>query len=130
MKKQSGKQMADTAVKMLKAEAKEKGMKKTKTLDATPDWTSLVPMFIEWIQSGNSEQHLQASESIMQMARVSDAYRKNKSLFEASGDMLEVLKKAEGFIDSLWDVDAKGSQSSKVLSSIRKVIAKAEGASK
>ncbi len=94
MAKKTGKELADTAKNMVLESLAEKG-KLVKAVDATPDWTGLVPLFIEWIQDGNSEQHLQASESIMQMARISDSYRKNKLLFEASADMYEALKKVQ-----------------------------------
>lgn len=62
-------------------------------IDYTPSWESLVQLFIEWIQSGNSEQHTEATENLFRIAKIADAYRENQSLFEVSGEMYEALKK-------------------------------------
>ncbi len=62
------------------------------TIYVTPTWESLVPMFIDWIQDGNSEQHIDASENIMQMAKVSDAYRANEYKIKMHDELMLLLK--------------------------------------
>lgn len=87
---------------MKKQETKNKDKKKlVKTVDATPSWVSLVPLFIEWIQDGNSQQHMDASENIRQMAKIADAYRANIKKIEMHDELMDIVKKIYGGLDQL-----------------------------
>jgi hypothetical protein len=115
--KKSGRELAETAKAMLK-----QGGKKilVKTVDCTPDWVRLAPLFVEWIQNGNQQQYEEAQRSIMQMARISDDYRKNQSLFKASPDMLAALK------DALEILEASPVKFNGTILQVKQAIAKAE----
>jgi hypothetical protein len=91
MAKKTGKELADVAKNMVLGSLAGK-KKVVKTVDATPDWVGLVPLFMDWIQNGNPQQYEEAQRNLMQMARISDSYRKNQSLIMASPDMYEALK--------------------------------------
>jgi|CXWL01.1.fsa_nt_gi hypothetical protein len=71
---------------------KQSKKKLVATVDATPSWESLAGLFIEWIQSGNSQQHQDASESIFKMAKLSDAYRANLKKIEMHDEIIVLLK--------------------------------------
>ena len=90
-----------------------------KTVDCTPDWAGLAPLFIEWILGGNQKQYEEATRNIMQMARISDIYRKNQSMFMASPDMYEALKKVN---IELCNIPHEDSKTMKIKMGIVKVV--------
>jgi hypothetical protein len=90
MAKKTGKELAGIAKNMVLGSLATKG-KFVKTVDCTPDWVGLVPLFMDWIQNGNPQQYEEAQRNLIQMAKISDSYRKNQSLIMASPDMYEVL---------------------------------------
>ena len=117
MKKQSGRELASTAMAMLKKNKNQP--QKVKTVDCTPDWVGLVPLFIDWIQNGNQQQYEEAQRSIMQMAQISDAYRKSLPMLKASSNMHEALKKVN---IELCNIPHEDSKTMKVKMGIVKVV--------
>lgn len=93
MAKKTGKELAGIAKNMVLGSLAGK-KRVVKTVDATPDWVGLVPLFMDWIQNGNQKQYEEAQRNLMQMAKISDSYRKNQSLIMASPDMYEALDSA------------------------------------
>jgi hypothetical protein len=127
MAKKSGKQLADIAKNMVLGSFAGK-KKLVKTVDATPDWVGLIPLFMDWIQNGNPKQYEEAQRNLMQMARISDSYRKNKSLFEASPDMYEACKLAlKGFTQLLKHEHGEGDNQNHFTIALKQAIEKAEG---
>ena len=51
---------------------------KVKTINLTPSWRSLVPLFVEWLQGGTASQRATAIEHLNQMAEVMDELAKHK----------------------------------------------------
>lgn len=51
---------------------------KETTIDIEPRWNDLVPLFCEWLQSGNEEQRKIAKEHIEVMAQITDKYRQTQ----------------------------------------------------
>lgn len=123
MAKKTGKELAGIARNVVLGSLAGKG-KLVKTVDATPDWVGLVPLFMDWIQNGNATQYEEAKRNLLQMARISDSYRKNKSLFEASPDMYGVLD----LINKIAEPDKDGyiSITKTVLMRVKQVLAKAD----
>lgn len=46
--------------------------KKHETIDITPQWKSLVPLFVIWLESGTTSQRKCAREHIEQLATLAD----------------------------------------------------------
>ena len=52
--------------------------KDRKTIDLTPSWKSLVPLFVEWLHEGTASQRAIAIKHLNQMAEVMDQLMKHK----------------------------------------------------
>ena len=70
---------------------------KIKTIDITPNWVNLVPMFIRWIEEGSTENRQTAIDSIEQMAKAMDKLLEHKThggLTCACGDDFDLSTKS------------------------------------
>jgi hypothetical protein len=127
--KNLGRKLAATAKKMVAESTKTQPKKKlAATVDATPSWESLTQLFIEWIQSGTSEQHTDATENLFRMAKISDAYKElvKDGKVLASNDTYEALK----ILVVECEAEIKAGRCSKkifAMSVAKDAIAKAEG---
>ena len=64
-----------------------------KTIDLTPKWENLVPMFIGWIKNGTPEQRRHAKEEITRIAQILDKFlvhRKHGGLTCKCGDEFDL----------------------------------------
>lgn len=52
--------------------------RKVKTIDLTPSWKGLIPLFIEWLHKGTASQRATAIDHLNQMAEVMDELQKHK----------------------------------------------------
>lgn len=50
---------------------------KTITIDCTPKWENLVPLFISWLQSGEPSQKKHAREEITRLAVIADTFQEH-----------------------------------------------------
>jgi len=53
--------------------------KEIKRIDVTPEWTTLMPMFFNWIAAGNESQKKLAKEEITRIAGIVDILMKHKN---------------------------------------------------
>ena len=51
---------------------------KTETIDVTPEWVGLVPLFVEWIRNGKTSQRQLAITEITKIATLADIVNKHK----------------------------------------------------
>lgn len=56
------------------------------TIDITPQWKNLVPLFISWLQTGTESQRQTAKEHIEQMAEIADIVKDNRELIQDALD--------------------------------------------
>lgn len=57
------------------------------TIDVTPKWEGLYPLFVEWIDSGTSEQKQYVKEELLKLCKSTDEYNK---LLKATQKFIEV----------------------------------------
>ena len=52
---------------------------KTETIDITPAWVGLVPLFVEWIETGTASQKMLAINEITKIATLADIIKEHKN---------------------------------------------------
>ncbi len=52
--------------------------KKVGTIDCTPKWEGLVPLFVEWIRTGKESQRKHAVEEFVRIAKILDVLMEHR----------------------------------------------------